>query len=535
MKTTRALIYLGFRQTRKGAVILALLIAFMVGVQGTAYVASYTDQSSRDAFAKTLESAPALGILYGEPQHINTPSGYMVYRSVPFMTLIASIWALMATTKLLRGQEEDGRTEILLAASTTAGKTTASLLVGFFLSLLCSFIISTVLLWAVGQVPNVDFTFKNAWLSAAAIFLPALLFGALGAVVSQLSIARRRALYYGFFFIVASFALRAIGNTVSDLHWLKKLTPLGWSDLLSPAFASHPLWLIPPLIVTAILIPIALVLVARRDYGEGILQESTTVRPRYFLLGSYNRLAIRQNFPIFLSWGAIAMFVSGLIAAISSVATQALRDSQSLNTAVNRLGQAADLQVAFIGSGLVFTTLVFMIMVSVAISTIRSVEAKQYLDNLLVQPIRRTNWLAGRAAIIVAATILISILGGVITWSVAQHIGVSLELGNFLLVSIALSGTAIFLTGLGLLLYGLAPRFAAIGMYIVILWSFTVDLVSSVVDINDLLLKSSLFHYISASPTNPPDWKTFIWLVSLGAIMGLIGCITFTKRDIVNE
>ena len=536
MKTTRALIGLGIRQTRKSAIILALVAAFMVGMQGIAYAASYTDQKSRSEFAKTIESAPALGILYGEPKQIDTPSGYMIYRSVPVMSLVASIWALVVTTKLLRGQEEDGRTELLLASSTTAKRAMGALLTGFYVSLGIAFVLCSFLLAAIGKAPHVELMLENAALSGCAIFFPAILFGALGAVVSQLSVTRRRALYYGLFVVALSFMIRAIGNTVNDFYWLKRLTPLGWSDLLSPALNPQTGWLLLFLAASVVLIFFAFLFAARRDYGEGLLPESSTVKPRYFLLGSYTHLAIRQNFPVFLGWGMMALFVSGLIAALSNIAIKALQDSESLNMAVNRLGHTTDLRVAFVGSGLVFTTLVLMIMVSVAVSAIRNSEAKNYLDNLIVQPVRRSYWLIGRSFVIIIATFLIAIISGMVTWAVASQVGVSLDFWNFLLVSIALTGTLIFLTGLGIMLYGIAPKIAVAGMYVVILWSFIVDLIASVTtNLNDAILHSSLFHYISSSPTDTPDWKTFAWLVALGVTMAAVGVFAFTRRDIVSE
>jgi len=536
MNTTRALIGFGRRQTQKGAIILALVVTFMIGLQGVAYVASYPDQKTRSDFAKTLESAPALGILYGEPKNIDTPSGYMVYRSVPFMTVIASVWALMTVTRLLRGQEEDGRMELLLSAATTPKKTTGSLLAGFLLSLGLSFIISTLLLWAVGSTPHVGFTLEHALLSACAIFFPAIAFSSLGALVSQLSVTRRRALYYGLSCIALSFVIRAIGNTADTLHWLKQLIPFGWSDLLSPGLHPQPVWLLPSLALSVILLFLALLFVTKRDYGAGVLPESSTVKSRYFLLGSYTRFAIRQNFPVFLSWGIMAVFVSGLIAALSDIAIKALQDSESLNMAVGRLGQTNDLRAAFIGSGVVFTTLILMIMSAVAVSAIRRTEAKNHLDNILVQPVRRSRWLIGRVSVIIAAAIVISGISGIATWSVARYVGVSLDFFNFLLVSLALSGTVIFLTGIGTMLYGKFPTWAATGMYVIILWSFVVDIISSVVtNLNDIIVKSSLFHYISSSPTDAPDWGTFAWLAGLGVLTAAIGVAAFAKRDIASE
>jgi putative exporter of polyketide antibiotics len=60
-------------------------------------------------------------------------------------------------------------------------------------------------------------------------------------------------------------------------------------------------------------------------------------------------------------------------------------------------------------------------------------------------------------------------------------------------------------------------------------------MVGAVVKIDDLVIKSSLFHYVSISPTQEPNWSTFAWLVALGIVMMIIGAIAFSRRDIVSE
>jgi ABC-2 type transport system permease protein len=530
-----ALVKFGFKQTTKGAVIVALLVAFMVGLQGTAYVASYPDQKSRDGFAATLQSVPALGMLYGDAKDINTPAGYMVYRAVPFMTLVATIWGLMATTKLLRGQEEDGKMELIVSSRATSRNATLALTLGLFFSLVLAALISTALMWLVGSLPNVGFTLSNAVLSACAIFVPTILFVTIGVFVSQLSITRRRALIYGFFLLLLLYVMRAVGNTVSDWQWLKQFTPFGWSDLLRPASDMQPVWILPSLIASIIVLSVSIFLSGKRDLGQGLLPESRTTKSRYILLGSYRQFIVRQNIPFFISWGAIALFVSSLIAALSGIATKSLQESETLSKAIGTLGGTSDARIAFIGTGIVFTSLILLIMTTVGVSSIRNQESRNYLDTILVQPIRRTSWLAFHGLFIVGSVAVVSFLAALLTWWIAKSNGISLDLANVIAVNVSLTGIATFLLGFGTLLYGVFPKIAAMGMYIVLLWSFIIDILRSVLDLNDTLVKSSLFHYISTSPIDTPDWKTVSWLIALGLIMAAGGILIFTKRDTVSE
>jgi len=174
-------------------------------------------------------------------------------------------------------------------------------------------------------------------------------------------------------------------------------------------------------------------------------------------------------------------------------------------------------------------------MATTSLGAIRSEEAKNYLDTLLSQPVRRTSWLISRFVVVVVSITLITLLCTIAAWTSAFMQHIAFDLGNFLLIGLTLSGTIIFTFGFGTLLYGLWPKVAVAGMYIVITWSFIVDILSSVISMNDIVTKSSLFHYIAISPSQNPDWITFLWLSALGIGMAALGVTAFTKRDIITE
>lgn len=538
LSPAKALRRFGFKQTLKGALILGIVGGLIVAVQGIGYVATYPDAKSRVQFATSLESAPGLGVIYGEPKNLVSPAGYLVYRTVPVMSLITAVWGLMTVTKLLRGQEEDGRLELIVANNTTKRSASGQLLLGWGASLLLAFGISTLLAFFINSTPSINASFETSVLLTLAVYLPAFLFGALGIVSSQLSITRRRAVLYGLIPLLLLFALRSIGNTIHDLYWLKKLTPFGWSDLSSPVIDPQSWWLLPFVVIGSLFAAIGIYLMSKRDLGEGLLHESESSKPRYALLGSPAALAIRQTFFQFVAWGAAALFVNILIAAIAGIAAQTLVGSSA--TALKGLmaqigGSLDDIKIAFLSVGLIVTVVILLIMVTTSIGSIRASEAKNYLDNILTQPVRRSRWLLSRLLIIVGATLAITLTSGLSLWFVAGTQSITLQLGDVLAVSIALTGTVIFTLGLGVLLYGFIPRIATLGMYIVIGWSFLVDLLMSVFKLNDIVIKSSLLHYLPLSAVKSPDWSTFVWLVALGAGMAAVGTVTFTKRDIISE
>lgn len=535
LSPAKALRRFGFKQALKGALIVGILAGFMGGLQEYAYTTSYPDPASRAQFRATLEAAPALGIIYGDPSDLPSPAGYMAYRTGVFLAMIASIWGLVTVTRLLRGQEEDGRWELIATGSTTSKSASLQIFTGFMGALVLAFIISTVGMTATGWLPNVNAPGSAGLYLSLAVFAPSVLFAALGLLVSQLSVTRRRALMYGLTPLLLFFVLRTLGNTIPDVAWLKDYTPFGWLELLKPTTDPHLWWLLPFAIITLILVPLGAYLVTRRDLGEGTLKESTTAKPHYQLLSSPLTLALRQNGISFISWGVGALFLSALMAQISSIAASAVADSPSLKQVVVLLGGSDNIALAFIGAGFIFLVVVLLLMATTGIGSIRNNEAKNILDNILVQPVRRSIWLIGRLVLIIGATLAISLLAMTATWAMASAQHLSVELGTLLAIGVALTGTVLLTIGFGTLLYGIAPRLATAGMYAVIVWSFLIDMISSVVKLNNFFTNSSLFHYISISPTAAPDWKTFAWLACLGFVLILVGTVAFTKRDIISE
>mgnify|MGYP001562239811 FL=1 len=174
-------------------------------------------------------------------------------------------------------------------------------------------------------------------------------------------------------------------------------------------------------------------------------------------------------------------------------------------------------------------------MSAVCMVNVRQDEAKGHVDNLLIQPIRRSSWLAKRLILIIVMTSTISLLTGYLVWQIAAFQNVHIDLWIMTQNSIALIGTIVLTVGIGATAYGLLPRLTAIVMYAVIIWAFVVDVLKSFFSLGDFIDKTSLLHYVSFAPTKAPDWQTFAWLICVGLLLSVIGIVGFARRDIVTE
>lgn len=524
----------GFRQTIRGALILGAIVGLVMGAQGAAYAKAFPTVASRHKLVASLESVSGINFLSGEVANAAQPNSYAIYKSIAMTTIITGVWGLLVSTRLLRGFEEDGRLEVLEAGALTKRQTSAQLLLGFAGSFAVSVMIAFLLMALLGSSAQVKLSVSGAALLTAAVFLPGVFFGAFGVLTAQLAGTRSRAVLYGLVPLIALYVLRGTANSVSSVNWLKRLTPFGWSDLLNPVLGPHVIWMLPTAVFAAAFVALGLRWAGRRDLGAALIRQSDTARSRFSLLGSPLQLAVRQNLWNVVWWGAGVLVFAAFFAAVANLSTNLANDSPAFQRAFSA-GSANQLKLLFLGVGTLFSTTLLLVMATINLSSIRRDEAKGYLDNLLVQPIRRRKWLLARLWLVVVTFIGIALATALVTWLVARADHIAIGLGTLLMGGLSLSGVLLLTLGIGALFYGWLPRLAVAAMSVVIGWAFVLDILKSFFHLSSIITKTSILTYIPTNPAKAPDWPAIAWLVVIG--LALIGCgiFGFMKRDIIAE
>lgn len=537
LSPSAALRRLGFKQTIRGALIIGLLIGLIMGAQGPAYNEAYPTAASRQAFVHTLDAVPALGFMAGETVNATEPASYSIYKSIVITTLITGVWGLLAVTRLLRGQEEDGRTEAILAGSVAKRQTNSQLLLGFLGSVVISWLLAFGMIAALGQLPGVALGTDNAALLTLGGYLPLVVFAGLGILTSQLALTRGRAVMYGLIPLLLLFVIRGAANSSHDLDWMKRFTPFGWADLLNPVLDPHAWWLVPPLVLGLILAGIGLLLAAHRDFGTSLLRESDTVKPRFLLLGSTTKHALRMQTWTFTWWAVGALAFAGMMAGLAKLSVDILKDASGAQAVIGKLGQSqTDMAAAFIGIGNLFVVMILLVMVVLLMGAIRRDEAKGYLDNILIQPVARSRWLGGRLLLIGGLVVLVPLAASLLTWYIAhiQNLG-NIELGALVEGAFGSVAVLLFTLGFGGLVYSVFPRLAVAAVTVVIAWSYGLDIFKAVVDLPSWVEKTSLLHYVATSPLSEPNWTAVVWFSVVGIALAVTGMTAFNKRDILSE
>lgn len=524
------------RHTVRGALMWAAIFGAYVASKAIGFVKLYPTEAARQKIAATFSNNLGIQLLIGQAPRDSTTAAYVAWNCANIIVVFGAIWAFLTATKYFRGEEESGRSEVLLAGQTTARRAAINILSGIGLSLIAFFALISALLILVGRYNGVDYSTSAALFFAFVVTLGISLFMAIGALVSQLMPTRSRAAGTTGAILGIFFLIRAMGD-VTSAHWLLNLTPLGWVEKAQPLARVQALWLIPFFVSLVIIVPLTISLAGKRDYGESIISDRAVTKPRFGLLHSPFTLAARLTRANNIGWLS-AIFVSALIYGLISKSTgQIFSKSRSFEKAIGHLARQANLSSILEFLGLVFLIQMILIMAYSASSmaAIRRDEALGYIDNFLVQPFSRLRWLAGRLVIIglmlVSAAVITTL--GIWIGLYSQHTGISFH--TILLASLNALVPAVLLISVGIFAFGIYPRLTSVMAYAVLAWSFLIALVGSGLNLNHWFLDTSILHQVTLAPTVSPNWPLNLTVVLIAAVLAGIGMLRFNSRDIEGE
>jgi ABC-2 type transport system permease protein len=521
------------RHVARSALLWAVVWGAVFGlfVVGTvqAMVKGYPTLAERMQLAHSMQ---AFMILIGQGHHLETVAGFTSWRLMTTSSIIGAIWALRTSTGLLRGEEDAGRWELLLAGPTTPRRATIQALFGLGVALLAMFGVVAPFTVAVGRMPAAHFPVGSALLEAVSLVSGAAMFLAIGALASQLAATAGQAALLSSGVLGLSYVVRLVADANTTLGWLRWASPIGWIEELSALADPQPIALVPMLVLVMVCVVLTVLLAGRRDLNASVLRERESRSDHSRRLRGPTSLAIYLSRSTALIWlagiGAWAAVLGALSRSASSVITAG---SGAVAATLGRLG-VREATAGYLGLEFLMTMIVIALMAGTQMVAMRDEEASGRLDNLLVRPVPRLAWLAGRLGVSLALVLLAGLAAGVLTWLGAanQHTGVGPD--KLVAAGLNVTAPAIFVLGAGALVFGLRPQLTAAAVYAIVAWSFLVDLLAALVKGADWLRDSSLFTHIALAPSVNPDWGADAILVVLGFGAAGLGAIAFQRRDI---
>ncbi len=526
----RAVARHAFRQVWIGACVCAVAFGGTAASSALSYVSSFSTAASRHQVAVTTSSDKGLAILLGPVSAVGTVGGYTVYKGFVFLTTIGALWAILASTRVLRGEEDSGRWQLVLAGTTRASRATVAVISALVAAVGVIFAGTTLITLAAGLNHDVGFGMGETALYGLSIAAPVLVFVSVGAVASQLCRTRRTASGLAIALFGLAFILRMIGDTGPSTHWVRWATPFGWTELMAP-FTRNNLWpLVPALVTTITLSAVAVVLASRRDVGDGLLSSPDVAPLRPFGLGSALGLSARLELPVLAAW-CVGATASGLALGVIAELTTA-KIPGSLGDTLHKFGVHGSFATQYFGVAFLLVGTVVALLPAGQVGAACDEETSGRLVQILASPTRRTTWFAGRLLLTGAAIIAAGLLAGFGAWLGAESQGVDLHLATMVGAGLNVVPTALVALGIGALVLSFAPRAAAVSVYAVITWSLLVDLLASMVAGLTWLNHLSLFHYMALAPAQDAAPRTLVTTTVLALGLCLAATLSFGRRDV---
>jgi ABC-2 type transport system permease protein len=521
---------LSARKAARSGLLWGYVFGISIASSEISYVRIYTTAAQRLALASTYGNSKAMSALFGPAPHLDTVSGFTLFKISMTLMILGAVWGLLTSTRLLRGEEESGRWDLLLCGQTTRRGATAQVVSGLAGGLVTLWAITAVISVVVGHGSSVRIDTSSSLYFALAMVATAAMFLVVGAVTSQLAATRRQAISFGAAFLGISYALRLIADAGVGLHGVIWASPLGWVEELQPLTSPQPLALVPILAFTALLVMVAVHLAGTRDAGASIIADRTHATPRLRLLYGPSGLAIRSMRAAVTGWMVaigVSAFLYGFIAKSAGSTI-----SGSVEQVFNKLGSHGNGANAVLGVTFLIEAILIGFVAANQITAARAEESGGLLEHFLVRPVSRLGWLGGRVAVALGVLLLTGVAAGLFAWigAATQHSGLSFP--DLLAAGINLVPPAIVILGIGILTFGLWPRGTSIVVYAVLCWSLLVVIVGGFGTVSHWVLDTSVFHHMASAPGVPPNWEANGIMAGVGLIAALVGAVAFRRRDL---
>ncbi len=519
------------------------LLVFMAAVVATATPAVVTAFSS---FARIVS-------FLGDPYAMNTPEGYITFRYMETtLPLLLSIWPILAGARLVRGEEERGTMDVLLATSQSRARLLLEKVGALVLALLV-----IAVLFALGIVAgeaalgggHVDFV--GALLAGLNLSLLAFFFGMVALLFSQLTASRRAAAGWASGLLILFMLLDMAGRELSGA-WVQYLSPLYYYNLNRPLLASfpdQPLAALVPLGLAVLCLVGSLVLFARRDIGrpalEPQLERVSGTQPAMRSLSRAERQvstrAVGLQTLFADGWGSF-WWLFGIVVFCAALLFVTPGFQKAFNQAVQQTPWLArylsdtptNTNAAMLGT-LVFAfvpAVVVILALTLALKWPSDLENGR-LELIFSTPQSRPRVLLERFG----ANVLVVLLAPVVTWLTltigAQLANLSVDQGRLLAASFSMLPLALISMGLVYAASGRLRYGAVLGIvtaYLVL--SYLQESLEGNIQFPGWVMSLSIFHLYGNPVFLGMNWTNFLGMTAVAVVLLVIGLAQFRNADI---
>jgi len=525
------------------------ILAWGIGLALLMFVGFAT--ATTPVLAAFASIAPLVGFL-GEPVAMQTPAGYITFRYMETtLPLLLSFWPILVGAHLVRGEEERGTMDVLLAAPQARTRLLLEKIGALVLALLL-----IAVLFALGAVAGEARIEQHAdlvgsLLAGLNLSLLAFFFGMVALLLSQFTISRGAAAGGASGLLLLALLLNIAGREVHG-SWLQYLSPFYYYNLnrpLIPSFTDAPAGALVLLGLSLLLVASSVVLFARRDIGRAaFVWQRTSANGKHQAARSLSRAehavstrAVSLRSLAASGWSSF-WWLLGMMAFCAAVLYITPSFQKPFYNAVQQTPWLAQLffdtptntNTGVLGTLLFFflPAVVVIFALTLALKWAADLEDGR-LELIFSTPQARLRVLLERFG----ANVLLVLLTPVLTWLVliigAQLINLNINQGRVLAASFSMLPLALITIGL---VYALAGRLrygAVLGLVAAYLaLSYLEETLEGLVPIPSWIGQISIFHLYGNPIFGVLDWGHVLGMTGVAIALLLISLVQFRYADI---
>jgi ABC-2 type transport system permease protein len=479
------------------------------------------------AALRDMVDIPAFEAMMGRYVRPDTVEGLVLSRW-GWLAILAVVWGMLAAAKLFRGAEETGHLEPLRAGVISA----RGLLLSGLAALFTTHLIFAVAI-AVGHSAG-GMDAATSWATGGAMALLTAIFATGVALTSQLVATRRRAVGIVGIALGVTLGVRVVAAASATPDWMWWATPFGWIGFLHEIDQARGQVLVSLSLLLAVLL-VAALSTARRDLHTGLLDSGEEATGRVGRpLRSQTALAVRLTVAPTRTWGLILgalTLVFGLLARDFADAIAAVPTTVAMIEA--QLGWVGlDTAGGIVAWSFLLGVLLLAVFAAGQVAAIREEEATWRIEHLLARPVGRLRWLATRMGASAVAIVVIALGAGVAAWLGTTLVGSPITLTDGLLAGVNIIPLALLTLGVGIGVFGLAPRLTAPVTYGLVIVTYLLDFVGGLLDLPEWMLDLSPFRYLTAVPAADMNVAAALVMLAIGIVGAGTGMLAFHRRDL---
>ncbi|WP_235157467.1 ABC transporter permease [Rhodococcus ruber] len=487
-----------------------------------AYGWVFPDAASRRTLDATLGANPALRVVFGPARDLTYADGFNAWRAGALGAFFTALMAILAVTRNSRAHEDSGQAELVASgvvgrqarlATAVAWSSLASVVLG----VVCA---SATILVGGGVADSVTL--------AATFTASGLVFGALAAVTAQLGSYAPTANTLAVGVLGACLLVRAYVDVVASDGWAIWTTPLGWVQQVRPASGNDWWPLAACLALTAVLLLIAFVLQARRDFGVGVIAPSPGPAEGGAATNVWG-LALRLHRGALAAWTTVFVALGVVFGFMSTTFTEVFADNPALGSLLG--SGRGSLVFGFVVTMLQLMGIVAAVFGVQVMMRLRAEELALRVEPVLAGALTRTRFFASHAGIALLAPAATLLVGATLFAYVSSARGGRIAAGDLIRQALVTIPAVWVLVGLAVAVIGARPRGRMLG-WLGVVAAFALTILGPLFRLWNWILGISPFRHVPVVTAAPPQWLGLAVLTVVATLFVAVGFAGFRHRDV---